>query len=179
MKIKGGGLERDMDEVRDTIEKLKILERLAAYTLTIDGKDAVRWANCFTEDGIFGQGGRAIRGRETLRAYAEIHGRTLGSRHITSSPCYRIDESGVRAAGRATTVVTVATPSGYKIAMTGIYDDVLEKIGDDWLIARRMTTVEGLPNDPAYSMLAADPEMAAIVQPLLDAWQRLSDKAIG
>jgi hypothetical protein len=28
--------------------KFKIVERLAAYTLTIDGKDAVGWANCFT-----------------------------------------------------------------------------------------------------------------------------------
>lgn len=166
-----------MDEVRIYLEKFKILERLAAYTLTIDGKDAVGWANCFTEDGIFGQGGHAIRGRDNLRTYAEIHGSTLGSRHITSSPCYHINESGVMATGRSTTVVTVATPSGYKIAMTGLYEDELEKVGDDWLISRRWATVEGLPDDPGYSMLGADPQIAEIVQPLLDAWQRLSEEA--
>jgi hypothetical protein len=41
-------LEWEMDEVRKYLEKFKIVERLAAYTLTIDGKDAVGWANCFT-----------------------------------------------------------------------------------------------------------------------------------
>jgi hypothetical protein len=151
------------------------LERLAAYTLTIDGKDAAGWANCFTQDGIFGQGGYAIRGRDNLRAYAEVHGSTLGSRHITTSPCYQIDENGVIATGRSTTVVTVATPSGYKIAMTGCYEDELKKINNDWLISRRWVTVEGLPQDPGYSMLAADPQMAEMVQPLLDAWRRLSE----
>ena len=164
-----------MDELRDCLEKLKILERLASYTLTLDGKDAAGWANCFTEDGIFGQGDKTIRGRDNLRAYAEVHGSTLGSRHITTSPYYQIDETGVMATGRSTTVVTVATPSGYKIAMTGAYEDELKKINNDWLISRRLATVEGLPNDPGYSMLAADPEMAELVQPLLDAWQRLSD----
>lgn len=166
-----------MDEIQIYLEKFKILERLAAYTLAIDGKDPVGWANCFTEDGIFGQGDHAIRGRDNLRAYAEVHGSTLGSRHITSSPCYQIDESGVIATGRSTTVVTVATPSGYKIAMTGFYQDELKKINNDWLISRRWATVEGLPKDPGSSMLAADPQMAEMVQPLLDAWQRLSEKA--
>ena len=165
-----------MDEFRDYIEKLKIFERLAAYTMTIDGKDAVGWANCFTEDGMFGQGDIAIRGHDNLRAYAEIHGKTLGSRHITTSPCYRIDKTGVTATGRVTTVVTAATPSGYKIVMTGFYEDELKKIGNEWLISRRWATVEGLPNDPGYPMLAADPQMAELLQPLVGAWQRLSEK---
>lgn len=164
-----------MDEIQSHMEKLKIFERLSIYTLTLDGKDAEGWANCFTEDGIFGQGGKVIRGREKLRAYAEVHGRAAGSRHITASPHYEIDESGVAARGRSTTVVTFATPSGYKIAMTGWYEDELKKIDGDWLIARRLVSVEGLPNDPDYAMLAADPEMAELVQPLLDAWQRLSE----
>jgi len=165
-----------MDEVRDSLEKFKVLERLAAYTLSSNGKDAVGWANCFTEDGIFGHGDKAIRGRENLRTYAEVHGSALGSRHITSSPCYQIDETGVIAIGRSTTVVTVATPSGYKIAMTGVYENELKKIDDDGLISRRWATVEGLPNDPGYSMLAADPQTAEMVRPLLDAWQGLSEK---
>ncbi len=159
---------------RDDLDKLKIFERLAAYTLTIDGKDADGWANCFTEDGIFGQGDKAIRGRDNLRTYAEIHGNALGSRHTTTSPYYHIDENGKTATGRSTTVVTVATPTGYKIAMTGLYADELKKIGQDWLIARRWVTVEGLPHDPDYFMLAADAELAARIQPLLDAWRRLS-----
>jgi hypothetical protein len=109
----------------------------------------VGWANCFTQDGIFGQGDYAIRGRDNLRAYAEVHGRTLGSRHITASPWYQIDENGVIASGRSTTVVTVATPSGYKIAMTGFYEDELKKINNDWLISRRWATVEGCRKIPA------------------------------
>jgi hypothetical protein len=166
-----------MDEARIYIEKFKILERLSAYTLTIDGKDAVGWANCFTEDGIFGQGDKAIRGRDNLRAYAEVHGSTLGSRHITTSPCYQIDNNGIMAIGRSTTVVTVATPDGYKIAMTGLYEDELKKINNDWLISRRWATVEGLPKDPGYSMLAADPQMTEMMQPLLDVWQHLSESS--
>jgi ketosteroid isomerase-like protein len=168
--------EREMDEVRECLEKSRILERLAIYALTIDSKDAVGWANCFTEDGVFGQGEYAIRGRDNLRAYAEIHGKALGSRHITTSPHYRIAESGLTATGRSTTVVTVATPGGYKIAMTGGYEDELKKIGGEWLIARRWATVEGLPNDARQSMLATDSQIAELVQPLFDAWQRLSEK---
>jgi SnoaL-like domain len=164
-----------MDEIRRSIEMLKILERLSLYTLTIDGRDPQGWANCFTPDGVFGQGERAIRGRDNLRAYAVVHNATMGSRHITSSPYYRIDESGMVATGRSTTVVTVATPSGYKIAMTGHYDDELRKVGDDWLISRRWASVEGLATDAGFSMLASDPELAGLLQPLLDAWQRLSE----
>jgi ketosteroid isomerase-like protein len=172
--IRSKQAERNVDELHICIEKMKILERLAVYTLTLDGKDAAGWANCFTEDGAFQQGDAVIRGRKKLRDYAQVHGRALGSRHITASPDYRIEENGLVATGRSTTVVTVATPNGYKIAMTGSYKDVLRKVGNDWLIASRHVSVEELPDRPGYSMLEADPEIARLVQPLLDAWQRLS-----
>ena len=164
-----------MDDGRVCLEKLKLLELVSAYTLTLDGKDAVGWAGCFTTDGVFGQADRVIRGRERLRAYAEIHGR-IGTRHITSSPLFRVDADGIRATGRSTTVVTAATRRGYRIIMTGRYDDEFRKVGDDWFIARRIATVENLPNDPHFSMLAADPDVAEIVRPVLDAWRQLGER---
>ncbi|GAB5373675.1 MAG: nuclear transport factor 2 family protein [Acuticoccus sp.] len=166
-----------MDEVQRTIETLRIHERLSLYTLTIDGGDPAGWAACFTQDGAFSQGGLVIRGRDRLRAYAGIHNRTLGSRHITASPSDRIAGDGRSATGRSTTVVTVATRTGFRIAMTGAYTDTLAKVDGEWLIAQRTVTVEGLPEDPAFPMLSSDPEIETLAQPLLNAWRRLGEPA--
>ena len=71
-----------MENNQSWIEKLKINDLLAEYTLSIDRRDAEGWANCFTEDGLLGTGDRFIRGRAKLREYARIHSK-LGSRHLT------------------------------------------------------------------------------------------------
>jgi hypothetical protein len=66
-----------------------------------------------------------VRGHPTLREYAEAHTRVLRGRHMTLNHLYEIN--GDYAIGRATTVVSIATKSGFKIMGQGAYEDELVK----------------------------------------------------
>ncbi|MEO1089357.1 MAG: nuclear transport factor 2 family protein [Pseudomonadota bacterium] len=165
-----------MNDVHETIETVAIYRLLARYTLAIDARDPVAWAACFTEDGAFVSGDLQLRGRAKLRAYAEVHAR-LGTRHVTSSPLYAVAEDGLVATGQATTVVFAASPKGYVTIFAGLYEDLLVKIDGTWLIQRRVTTPTTIPDRPDLMVHVADPDVAELVQPLLDAWNRLGEPA--
>lgn len=164
-----------MDEMAIFIEKQNILELLAAYTQAMDGKDPDAWAGCFTTDGAFVFSGQTIRGRDRLREYAALHA-PMGTRHMTSSPIYRIDDDGKRATGRATTVATIATRGGYKILFAGHYDDVLAKVDGRWLIAQRTAVPEPLPDSPELDVATADPDVAAVMRAIYQAAQDMAKK---
>jgi hypothetical protein len=57
--------------------------------------------------------GHVVRGSEALREYAEAHMRVLRGRHMTLNHLYEV--SGDRATGRATTVVSIATPRATRL----------------------------------------------------------------
>ena len=95
------------------IEKLAIQELCSRYCQTIDAQDSDGWARCFLPEGAFEFDGHVVRGYAALREYADAHTRVLRARHMTVNHLYDVD--GDRATGRATTVVSIATPSGYKI----------------------------------------------------------------
>ena len=164
-----------MDDIQRCGEKQKINDLLAEYTLTIDRHDIEAWANCFTTEGEFGFGNRTIRGRAKIREYGKVHS-TITARHLTVSPFYTLDSTGDRATGQSTTIVLVATRQGHKVAFFGRYDDELCKVDGKWLIARRWVTEEPIPDDPSCNVLAADPDVAKAVRPLLDAYERLGDE---
>ena len=163
-----------MDDTQPWIEKLKINDLLAEFTLSIDRKDPEGWANCFTEDGLIGFGVRCIRGRDNLRQYAKVHAR-IGSRHLTTSPLYEIAEDGQSATGYATTVVTAATAHGFKILFIGSYTDKLKKIDGKWLLEERWVKDEGLPGRPEFFAGSADPDIVEMTQPLYEAFQLLGE----
>ena len=163
-----------MDDIQPWIEKLKINDLLAEYTLSIDRHDPEGWANCFTEDGQLGFGGRRIRGRDNLREYAKVHAR-IGSRHLTTSPLYEIAEHGQSATGTATTVVTAATAHGLKILFIGSYTDKLKKVDGKWLIEERWVKDEAIPGRPDFSTGFADPDIVEMTQPLYEAFHRLGE----
>jgi hypothetical protein len=58
-----------------------------------------------------------MRGHPGLREYADAHTRVLRGRHMTLNHLYEIN--GDHATGRATTVVSIATKSGFKIMGQG------------------------------------------------------------
>lgn len=163
-----------MEEMRVWIEKLRIYELCSRYTLAFDRQDIEAIARCFIEDGVFGFGNRGLKGRERIRQYAQVHA-TIRSRHITASPVYRIDAGGETARGQATAVLTLPTRSGYKLGFIGWYDDVLRKVDGEWLFSRRWVYAEGLADAPDFPVVTADPEIAALVQPLIDAYRRLGE----
>ena len=84
---------------------------------------------------------------------------------MTLNHLYDVD--GDRATGRATTVVSIATASGYKIMGQGAYHDDLVKIDDEWKIRYRRVVNDHLVSDPAGPVNLADPDVAALVQQLI------------
>ena len=163
-----------MDDIQPWIEKLKINELIAEYTLSIDRHDSEGWANCFTEDGLIGTGDRCIRGRNNLSEYARVHAR-IGSRHLTTSPLYEIAADGQSARGHATTVVTASTSHGFKILFVGSYTDKLKKADGKWLFQQRWVKAEPIPDRPEFFAGSADPDVAELTQPLFEAFQRIGE----
>ena len=155
-------------------DKLAIQELCARYCHTIDNQDSAGWADCFTDNGVFEFDGWAIRGRVALAEYAEVHTRVMRCRHLTLNCLYEL--RGDRAAGRSTTVVTLATEGGYKILGQGGYEDQLVKEGGQWRIAHRRVRNDRLVADPHKPVNLADPDVAALVGHLLAAAQRLGQK---
>ncbi len=158
-----------MNEVEIWVEKQKIHELCARYTLTIDRHDIDGWVDCFTEDGVFGFGDHALKGREKIATYGRVHAR-IGSRHLNTSLVFELDASGERARGESTTVVVFMTPEGYRVAFLGRYEDEVVKIDGEWRFARRWVVADEVPDDPTFDMLTADPALAPVVQQLLDAY---------
>ena len=156
------------------IEKLAIQELCARYAHAIDELDPEAWAQCFTPDGVFQVGTRAMRGQTALRGYAEVHVREVRCRHMTGNFLYEIN--GNEATGRASVLATLATPSGYKIFAQGGYVDRLVKQAGQWRIAYRRVEIDGLASEPKKIVSLADPEVAVLLQPLLDASIRLGEE---
>ena len=128
------------------IEKLAMRELCSRYCQTIDAQDSDGWAQCFAPDGAFEFDRHVVRGYAALREYAEAHTRVLRGRHMTLNHLYDVD--GDRAAGRATTVVSIATSSGYKIMGQGAYHDDLVKVAGEWKIRHRRVVNDYLVSGP-------------------------------
>jgi hypothetical protein len=163
-----------MDETTQYIEMMKIFELFSVYTHALDHTEPLDFANCFTPDGVLGYGDHAIRGREKLREHAETH-RAIPTRHIYTSPLYRIADDALSAKGQSTIVVTLATRRGYKIFFSGHFEDELSKLDGNWLLARRWAVDSHLPNEPDFSVGPADPDVAQLLQHVYDSFNRLGD----
>ena len=128
-------------------------------------------------DGAFEFDGHVVRGYAALREYAVAHTRVLRGRHMTLNHLYDVD--GDRATGRATTVVSIATLSGYKIMGQGAYHDDLRKVNGEWKIRHRRVVNDHLVSDPAKPINLADPDVAALVQQLIDTADDLARRGSG
>jgi hypothetical protein len=73
-------------------------------------------------------------------------------------------------------LATLATPGGYKIFAQGRYVDRLVKQDGQWRIAHRRVDVDRGASDPKRITSTADPEVATLVQPLIDAAIRLGER---
>jgi 3-phenylpropionate/cinnamic acid dioxygenase small subunit len=156
------------------MEKLAIQELLARYAHAIDDLKPEAWVQCFTSDGIFQLGSRALRGHDVLRAYGEIHAREMRYRHMIGN--FLCEVVGNEATGQATFLATLATRSGFKFFGQGKYRDRLVKQNGKWLIAYRCVDVDRLASEPNKIVGLLDPDVASLVQPLVDACARLGEK---
>ncbi|MFA0812273.1 nuclear transport factor 2 family protein [Microbulbifer epialgicus] len=163
-----------MNELQLFKDRFAISDLLARYTLAVDNHDTHGWASLFTPDGRFINGNRMIKGRKKLERYAVVHSK-IGSRHITCSPLHYISEDGQSASGKASTVVIIATRSGYRVAMAAEYRNELVKVDGNWLFESRRADEFGLPEDPKFPILNADPDTRDLLNLLLDAWNDLGE----
>jgi hypothetical protein len=95
-------------------------------------------------------------------------------RHLTLNHLYEVE--GDTATGTSATVVTLATPGGYKILGQGAYEDRLIKEARRWWIAYRRVQTDRLVSEPAKPINLADPDVAALVSHLIGAARRLGRK---
>lgn len=164
-----------MEDMQPWIEKLKINDLLAEYTLAIDRHDPEGWANCFTDDGFIGFGDLRIRGRANLREYARVHSQ-IGSRHLTTAPLYDIFCDCQSATGNATTVVSASTLHGFNILFIGSYTDKLKKVDGKWFFTERWVKDEAMPGRPDFFAGSADSDIVELTKPLFEAFQRIGEK---
>ena len=161
----------DVNRTADVADKLAIQELFARYAHAIDDLDPAAWAACFTADGIFQVGTRAMQGAAALRGYADVHVREIRCRHMMSNFLYEV--RGNEAAGQCSMLATLATAGGYRIFAQGRYVDRLVRQDGVWRIAHRKVETDQLASDPTGITSIADPEVAVLVRPLVDAARKL------
>ncbi len=156
------------------IEKLAIQELFARYAHAIDDLESEAWVECFTPDGVFQVGTRAMRGQAALRGYADVHIQEIRCRHMMANFLYEVN--GNEATGQCSMLATLATAGGYKIFAQGRYVDRLVKYNGQWRIAHRRVETDQLASKPTGITSIADPEVAVLVQPLVDAARKLGER---
>ena len=159
---------------QEWIEKLAIQELFARYAHAVDNLEPEAWVQCFTPDGVFQVGTRAMRGEAALRGYAEVHVREIRCRHMMGNFLYEVH--GDEATGQCSMLATLATAGGYKIFAQGRYVDRLVKQNGQWKIAHRRVELDRLASDPKTITSTADPDVAALVRSLVEAAIRLGEK---
>ena len=141
----------------NTEDRLDILQKIAEYSYTFDGKDADGWANLFTEDGVWDSiikeqetPTEHLVGRDTIRDWAanrhKIIPDTYRSFHHQSGTSF--DELTPDAARtRTMVIITGHDMSGYdgtkgaQVTITGIYHDDWVKTADGWHMKKRVLVI--------------------------------------
>lgn len=162
---------------QDWIEKMAIQELFARYAHAIDDLKPEAWVTCFSPDGVFQVGRRAMKGQVALRGYADVHVREIRCRHMMANFLYQVE--GEQATGQCSMLATLATPGGYKIFAQGRYVDRLVKHDGEWRIAHRRVETDQLASEPTGITSIADPDVAALVRPLVDAARKLGERVQG
>ncbi len=116
---------------------IEIQQQYARYNTAIDTGDGKGFAACFVPQGVFDGGmGSVIEGREGIAGFAEeTHSAMPGMRHNVTNIV--IDGDGQHAQGSAF-LIGYLTDGGYKVIVTGRYNDELTKTEDGWRFAKRI-----------------------------------------
>lgn len=127
--------------VEDSFEIQQLMYR---YGHTWDNLDYEGWANVFTEDGVYWEGGGPIvRGRQDLINYASITSpRYSGRFHIVANQLIDVEGDNAKAHSYFT-IIDGLTP-----VLNGSYDDRVVRTPDGWRFAKRTVTClapEGFP----------------------------------
>ena len=120
-----------------TADRLEILELVARYNHTMDGRDAEAWAACFTPDGVFDGGPRLqAEGRAGLVAFMErLIARDIPALHWVNN----IVIEGAGDAARMTLYLLVIDLRGDapRPSHFGVYHDELTRTAEGWRFRKR------------------------------------------
>ncbi|MDE2404141.1 MAG: nuclear transport factor 2 family protein [Sphingomonadales bacterium] len=119
-----------------------IANRLAIATQSGDARKADAYADCFTPAGVLQLDGQVLSGREAIRQWMRAPSVIPAPAASTATPAYvshhlttmRIDllDEATATARTYWFVITAHGPDH-----SGYYDDRLEQLAGDWLIAHR------------------------------------------
>ena len=141
----------------NTEDRLDILQKIAEYSYTFDGKDAEGWANLFTGDGVWDMTNADkntpdthLAGRDAIYEWARNNHRSrpdgIRSYHHQSGTSF--DKlTSCTAQTRTMMIITVHDMSdanrtkGVQVLLTGIYHDDWVKLSDGWRIKKRVLLI--------------------------------------
>jgi len=115
----------------------EILQLLYRYNHAIDACDGERWADTWTENGVFDAGSYGAEGRDALIAFAASA--PSGFRHVVMNPV--IDVTGDTATMQAYLLIL----RGGALVGVGDYRDELARAPGGWRFAKRTVTMEPPP----------------------------------
>ena len=142
----------------NTQDRLDILQKVAEYSYTFDGKDAEGWSKLFTVDGVWEsiRGGDSepterLVGRDEIRSWA-------AQRHATIPNTYRsfhhqsgtvFDELTQDSARTRTMLILTGQDTSSsdpregapRVTITGTYHDDWQKTAEGWLFAKRVLVI--------------------------------------
>ena len=124
-------------------DRLAIRELVARYDRAIDDGDAVAWAACFTEDGVWDAGPLKVEGRVALEAFARglpdnpAFAAFRGSRHACAN--FEIEGAGDEVRLRCDNLMLRPVEGGVTAFWAADYDDRVRRVGGQWLFASRRT----------------------------------------
>jgi len=123
----------------NTDDTVGILQLYSRYSTAIDTGDSAGFANCFVPDGVFDNGMAVVEGHSDISKFADqTHSAMPGMRHnATNIVVDELGEGGDRASGSAF-LIGYLIAGGYKVIVTGRYEDELEKTDAGWRFTKRV-----------------------------------------
>lgn len=117
----------------------QILHLYSRYSTAIDTGDGAGFANCFAPDAVFDNGMAIIEGHTDISNFADqTHSAMPGMRHnATNVVIDEVGQSGNEAVGSAF-LIGYLVDGGYKVIVTGRYEDKLERNDAGWRFTKRV-----------------------------------------
>lgn len=116
-------------------DRMTILDLCSRYNYYIDTGAAEKWADTFTEDGVFQNPDGASQGRDALIKFAaDFFKQYPGAMHFTDNHLFELDGDMVK--HKCFLSFQIPTEGGPTIALVG-YDDELVRVNGDWKFRSR------------------------------------------
>lgn len=116
-------------------EKEAVRDVLSAYCFYVDNGEFDKWAELFTEDGVFDAGPLAkVQGRAAIKGFitkaVPRQGEGPARKHCTMNSMIRVN--GAEAQADSYIIVVREAEQGIMTSLAGRYEDLLVKQGETW-----------------------------------------------